>query len=366
MHLNVNKGALTMTETQQLLEQFVSVDSSNIENTNHLIHMCNAWLQQNNIETTILSNQGYDILIAKIGKGDKKIILNGHLDVVPAQPKLFTPRIQGDKMYGRGTADMKGGVVGLLLTMKRLHHLDLNTQVELHLVPDEETGGQFGARYLCEQNIDAQLVICSEPTDLGIGVQAKGILQFDLVIKGSAAHSSRPWEGDNAITKALDIHQRLLNLPFAKASSELYACPSINLAKISGGDVYNKVPDTCVMSYDIRYLPSQSKADIIQQIEALTHTQLDIHLTGPPVTNDLNHPDFKLLQQYILKHSPESTAHMFGQHGFADTRYYSAKGIPAIEFGPSGAHWHGEDEYVILSSIDTYTSILVDFIQHYQ
>ncbi|PTH63831.1 succinyl-diaminopimelate desuccinylase [Staphylococcus agnetis] len=332
-----------MTETQQLLEQFVSVDSSNIENTNHLIHMCNAWLQQNNIETTILSNQGYDILIAKIGKGDKKIILNGHLDVVPAQSKLFTPRIQDDKMYGRGTADMKGGVVGLLLTMKRLHHLDLNTQVELHLVPDEETGGQFGARYLCEQNIDAQ-----------------------LVIKGSAAHSSRPWEGDNAITKALDIHQRLLNLPFAKASSELYACPSINLAKISGGDVYNKVPDTCVMSYDIRYLPSQSKADIIQQIEALTHTQLDIHLTGPPVTNDLNHPDFKLLQQYILKHSPESTAHMFGQHGFADTRYYSAKGIPAIEFGPSGGHWHGEDEYVILSSIDTYTSILVDFIQHYQ
>ncbi|PWG67608.1 succinyl-diaminopimelate desuccinylase, partial [Enterobacter mori] len=84
---------------------------------------------------------------------------------------------------------------------------------------------------------------CAEPTQLGIGFQAKGILQIDIELRGTSAHSSRPWEGENAVVKAFELYQQLISLPFAKESTEVYDQPSINLAKINAGDVYNKVPD---------------------------------------------------------------------------------------------------------------------------
>ena len=73
--------------------------------------------------------------------------------------------------------------------------------------------------------------------------------------EGTAAHGSTPWLGDNAILKALDVFRRIESLPFSRESSDLFDRPSINLARISGGDAFNKVPDRCSMDVDIRYLP---------------------------------------------------------------------------------------------------------------
>ena len=106
--------------------------------------------------------------------------------------------------------------------------------------------------------------ITGEPTDLHIGIQAKGVLALRIEVTGTSAHGSTPWVGDNAVLKAIDVFRQIESLPFARESSDLFDRPSINLGRIVGGDAINKVPDLCVIDVDVRYLPGQD-ADEIQR-----------------------------------------------------------------------------------------------------
>ena len=121
---------------------------------------------------------------------------------------------------------------------------------------------------MVRQGFVGDFAITGEPTDLQIGVEAKGVLAARLEVSGRAAHGATPWLGDNAVLKAHDIFRRIESLPFARQSSELFDRPSINLGRIWGGDALNKLPDRCVMDVDIRYLPRQDPATIMAQIGA--------------------------------------------------------------------------------------------------
>lgn len=351
-----------MSKTLDLLKDLISYNSSNKETANETIMYCYEWLKKEQLEPQILTNDGYKMLLCEVGEGKHKLILNGHVDVVSGKDHQFIPQVKDGKVYGRGAADMKSGVSAMMVAMSELRDVDLgDTTVQLQLVSDEEIGGKHCAAYLTEEGYLGDFVVCGEATQMGIGFQAKGILQFDITLTGESAHSSRPWEGVNAIAKALRLHEAILDLPFAKASTEIYAQPSINLAKIAGGDVYNKVPDTCEVSYDIRYLPSQDYEEILSQVRSVTDGEIKVHLVGPSVQNDVDHPHILNLVRSIKKTIDVEDVAVFGQHGFADTRYFSRFEVPAIEFGPTGAEWHGDGEYVEIESIDAYKAILVQF-----
>ena len=146
-------------------------------------------------------------------------------------------------------------------------------KVKLLIVPDEEredepAGGKASA-FLAEEGHVGDFVICGEPTDLEIGVQSKGVLVLRIDVEGRGAHGSTPWLGENAILRALDLYQRILELPFSTAQSELFARPSINIGRIRGGDAVNKVPDHCRMDVDIRYLPNQDPDEVLRQVRGL-------------------------------------------------------------------------------------------------
>ncbi|MFL0499488.1 M20 family metallopeptidase [Staphylococcus arlettae] len=353
-----------MDKTIKLLQELITYDSSHKTVANDTIEYCKTWLEQENLAPQIISNNGFKMLLCEVGQGEQTLILNGHVDVVSGKDSQFNPEIKDNRIYGRGSADMKAGVAAMMGALVELNDARLtNVKVQLHLMTDEEIGGVNCADYLTTAGHLGDFVICAEPTQLGIGIQAKGILQFNLTITGVAAHSSRPWEGTNAIAKSMAIYEQILDLPFAQEQSDFYDGPSINLAKISGGDVYNKVPDTCKLSFDIRYLPTQNRAAIIEQIKGLTDSQLDIHLEGPPVLTNKDNPYIQKLIKTIKTHTLEDSVAVFGQHGFADTRYYARYNVPAIEFGPAGAHWHGDDEYAELASIEKYQAMLVSFAQ---
>ncbi|MEY9139633.1 M20 family metallopeptidase [Mammaliicoccus lentus] len=351
-----------MSKTLKLLQRLISYDSSSKEGANEIIDYCQKWLKNHNLESEIITNNDYKMLICTIGNGNKTLVLNGHADVVSGKEGQFEPVIKDGKIYGRGSADMKAGVAAFMVAMSEIQHSELNdTKVQLQLVTDEEIGGNNCAAYLTDRGYLGDFVICAEPTQLGIGFQAKGILQFDVQLFGKSAHGSRPWEGENAIEKALQIHNQIMNLPFAKESTDIYEAPSINLAKINGGEVYNKVPDSCTISFDIRYLPTQDKDEILEQIKNITDGKITINLTGPAVLNETTNPHIQQLIKEIQEHSQLQEVPIFGQHGFADTRYFSRYNVPAIEFGPSGDAWHGDGEYAVIDSIDTYKDIIVSF-----
>ncbi|CAL29236.1 putative succinyl-diaminopimelate desuccinylase [Staphylococcus carnosus] len=361
-----NLGGENMGQTLELLETLIQFEGSNLGNANDTIDFCKEWLESNGLHPEIITNQGYKMLVCTVGNGKNRLIFNGHVDVVSGQPEQFEPKIKGDKIYGRGSVDMKAGVSAMMNAVSELQNKDLGeTSVQLQLVTDEEIGGIYCSSYLTDHGYLGDFVICGEPTQLGIGYKAKGILQADLHFTGKAAHGSRPWEGENAIVKAYKAYEAILDLPFAKESDDLYDGPSINLAQIKGGEAYNVVPDACEMSIDIRYLPKQSKESILKEIQSVTDADIEIHHASIPVDNDINDPHIQLLLSSIEQTTGEPPPKVFGQHGYADTGYFMKHGVPAIEFGPSGANWHGDDEYADIQSVDTYKDILVDFAQRF-
>ena len=349
-------------DTINLLKEIIKYDSSTRDGANTLLLYCRNWLLDNGLTCRIIENNQYKSLICTIGKGTKTLILNGHLDVVPANKGAFQPVIEGNRLYGRGSADMKAGAAAMMCAIVELKNENIPCKLMLQLVTDEEPSGENCSGFLVKSGYKGDFVICGEPTQLNIGVQAKGILQLDLEFHGVSAHGSRPWEGKNAIIKAYNEYNKILDLPFVNEKSLIYDGPSINLAMINGGEIYNKVPDYCKMSLDIRYLPGQSPEEIISQIKNALDCDIKVSSTGNAVNTDINSPYVTSLKNAATIVTGKQCI-LFGQHGSADTRFFSVCGIPAVEFGPSGKNWHGNNEYVLIDSVENYKNILKEFIK---
>ncbi|MBP3953031.1 M20 family metallopeptidase [Bacillus suaedae] len=352
-----------MSDPINLLEELIKIDSSTQEGANDAIAYCKQWLEKEGLTVQLLKNNGYHMLVSEIGQGDETIVLNGHIDVIEASDEQFHPYIKEGKMYGRGAVDMKAGAAAMMTAVANLKDHDLHSKVMLQLVSDEETGGVNGTKYLAEQGYLGEFIICGEPTSMGIAIQSKGVLQLDFVIRGEPAHGSRPWEGRNAITKAYTLYEDILQLPFAtETAPPIYDNPSINLATIKGGTIYNKVPERCEMSLDIRYLPDQSPDEIFKQIEEITEDTVSIHICNRPVKTKENNPFVEKLARSIKNQTQLEKVNIFGQHGSNDGQYFTEYGGSAVEFGPVGYDWHGDNEMVYIDSVREYQYVLEDFL----
>ena len=348
-----------------LLEKLIEIDSSEKPGINKAMDYCEAWLKDRGLPVDKLENEGYKMLVCEIGNGENTIVFNGHIDVIEAEEYQFEPYINDGKMYGRGSVDMKAGVASMMETVAQLKESNLSTKVMLQIVPDEETGGNHGTRFLTENGYLGDFIICGEPTHMGIAIQSKGVLQLDFNIRGKPAHGSRPWEGVNAITNAYKIFEQILKLPFAKESSSMFEKPSINLAKLKAGTVYNKVPESCKMSLDIRYLPNQFPDDILEQIEEVTDGEVKIHQSKGPVKTKEDNPYVQALAESVKNQTDLERVNIFGQHGSNDGQYFTEYGGSAVEFGPVGYDWHGDKELVYVDSVREYQQLLEDFTKNY-
>lgn len=349
-----------------LLEALIKIDSSTKEGVNEAMDFCAGWLEGRGLSVEVLENNGLHILVCEIGEGDKTIVMNGHIDVIEGNEEQFKPYIVDGKMYGRGAVDMKAGVAASMETMAQLKDSSLGVKVMLQIVPDEETGGHIGTKYLVDNGYLGDFIICGEPTNMGIAIQAKGVLQLDLEISGDPAHGSRPWEGSNAILNAIQTYEKILELPFAQESSPMFERPSINLARIDGGTVYNKVPDKCRISLDIRYLPGQSPDEVLGQIEEVVDGSVNVHGMNRAVETEEDNPFVQALAESLRRQTDVEDVKIFGQHGSNDGQFFTEHGGDAIEFGPSGYDWHGDEELVYVDSVRDYQKVLQDFILSFE
>ena len=223
-------------------------------------------------------------LAAAIGPRDAPIVvLHGHLDVVPGHPEQFAPRVEGDRLIGRGAYDMKGALAAMMCSLHDVAE-EARVRVRFLCAPDEESEDidTRATDQMVSDGFVGDFAITGEPTGLHVGVQAKGVLACRIVVYGRAAHGSTPWLGDNAVLKAIDVFRRIETLPFSRESSELFDRPSINLGRIQGGDALNKVPDECTMVVDIRYLPDQDPGELVAQIRAIPDVHVARAFIWPP------------------------------------------------------------------------------------
>lgn len=349
-----------------LLHDLVSIKSTDKENINKAMELAAAYLNAHGITGEILKNNGYNSYVAVVGEGEKTLVLNGHLDVVSGPHELFRVREEGGRLYGRGTADMKSGCVAMIEAVIKLKDKNPGCRIMLQLVPDEETGGRNGTAYLVEQGYVGDFVICTEPTNLELSIQSKGIIRVDILTRGVAAHGSRPWEGENAILKAIENYKKIESLPILNEGSHFYKKSSVNLALISGGDIYNRVPDSCTIGLDIRFVPHLNPEKIISQIQSVVDGEISIIAVEHGVNVQPEEKAVIKLSESIQRIMPGKKVKFAAQHGGSDARYFMAKGIPAVEFGPVGNHWHGDEEYVETDSITQLEAILIDFAENYK
>jgi len=355
-----------MVDERVLAERLIRYDTSRPEELQTAAGFVRGWLESRDIEVREHDHNGLPVLIAEVGAklGEVPcVVFHGHLDVVPGRPEQFEPRLEGDRLIGRGAYDMKGGLAAMMCALKDLEGQD-RVRVRFVCVPDEESEDldERSTDAIVAAGLGGDFAITGEPTDMHIGVEAKGVLVMRIVVHGRAAHSSTPWLGDNAVLKATDVFRQIETLPFSRESSEMFDRPSINVGRIEGGDALNKVPDRCTMWVDVRYLPGQDPGEILAQVRAIPEIEVERTFIHPTVTVSRSDPYVRALREAVAR-STRGEVLSVGRDGASDAASFIEAGIPAVEFGPSGAGHHGPEEWVSVSALARYRRALADFVR---
>lgn len=289
-----------------------------------------------------------------------KVILNGHLDIIPGKEHQYTPEIKNGKLYGVGAMDMKSSVASFIVLFKEISN-KIDYPLALQLVTDEETGGFNGTKYQIDQGVKADFVIVGETTNFTIENQAKGISWVKISSRGKTAHSAYPWKGENAIWKMNKLlHSLEKKFPIPNQKEWV---TTVNLSRIeTSNQTFNKIPDDCEIWLDIRYIPQDSNT-VINTIKELLSKEfkLDVVVKEPAQFVDGNNQYLRLLQkigkQIIKKEVPLNKG-----MGSSDARHFTRVNNSAIEFGPIGGGMGSDSEWVNISSLKEYHQILKEFL----
>jgi succinyl-diaminopimelate desuccinylase len=347
-----------------LTEKLIGYDTSTPEGIKLCAGFIKGWLDAREIETRQIPCRDLPVTLAEVGPraAGTTVLLHGHVDVVPGRAEQFEPRLAGDRLLGRGAYDMKGALACLLLATADLREQG-DVRVRLGIVPDEESEEEVerGGELLVAEGFVGDFAITGEPTDMHVGVAAKGVVAMRLRIDGRAAHGATPWLGENAILRAVDVFRAIQSLPFASQSSELFDRPSINLGRILGGDALNKVPDTCFIDVDVRHLPEQDPEAILDEVRGIPGATVVSTFKRPPAQVDPQLPFVRALSAATAPYT-NGEATSIGRDGASDAVSFLRAGIPAVEFGPLGAGHHGPEEWVSVASLASYRRAVVDFV----
>ena len=287
-----------------------------------------------------------------------EVLLHGHLDVVGAPADQFRPHQQGERLYGRGSADMKGAAAVLIhLAAQRLAH---HNGFGVLLTFNEEVGGRIGTGRGTESHFQETAAGCrfflsGERSNLRIAYRSKGVMRLRVTQPGKNAHAATPWEGDNALWGLVNGLAGLSDRNSPEGAT-------LTLTSIeTDGDAFNMVPGQASAGFDVRFTTPEERAEILDQIDrALPQGEVEVLLDEPGASCDEDHPDLKRLCQVLTDTGREPV--LYTKPHASDVRLANAAGTPGVVFGPDGANVHGENEWVSIPSLQTYHEILDGFI----
>jgi len=314
-------------------------------------------------------------VIPGVRDGPPLLVLNGHMDTVPPSASMvrapFAGEVADGRLWGRGAADMKGGLAAMVMAAIALRRAGLRPPrpVMLAAVAAEESGNlgtDVLARELAAEGRRASFAVVGEPTSLDIVTAHKGVDRYRITVFGRAAHASTPERGVNAITRAARLIVALdgeLADAARRCSHPVLGSPSFTIGTIQGGVSRNTVPDRCTFQIEKRYLPGDGPARIRAELEAvatrvLGEGQADItrepgfdQVAHPPLDIAAGHPLVRALAaavEEVRGHPPACT----GWPAFTDGAILQAHGTPAVVCGPGalGAA-HADDESVALAEL---------------
>lgn len=313
-------------------------------------------------------------LVASYGTGDRTLYFHGHYDVVPASIEgQFSPVWQDGTLFGRGSSDMKSGLAAMLYAVHALKacHVPLDGTITLVFVPDEETGGALGSRYLIDHHLIGERgvgMLLPEPTSGVVWNANRGALSLLVTVKGRPAHVGLQFQGINAFERMVVVANMLAEL---KADVEerrtTYAihpeaaARSILLlgGRSDGGSNFNVVPAECRFTVDRRMNPEEDfeteKARLFDVFDRARRSgielEIDVLQEGRSCGVDSQSPMARALGSSIEAVTGKPPRFELCP-GLLEIRFYGERDVPAFAYGPGVlAVSHGPQEFVRLDSI---------------
>ena len=322
---------------------------------------------------------GRSNVIARLPGRDpsRRVILEAHMDTVSVQGMSippFEPRVEDGKLYGRGSCDTKAGLAAMMHAVASLHEEGVQPPCEVWMaaVVDEEFSYR-GVVKLCEE-LTAHAALVAEPTGLRAIIAGKGVLRWRIVVRGKAAHSSKPYLGVNAISHAARIvlaieedHARL-----AAKVHPLLGPATVNVGVIHGGVQVNFVPDTCAIEIDRRLLPGESGPAVLAHYQGLLdalkaqHPTFDAVMEPPRIMDEAletsaDSAPARLASAVLADMGLDGTPG--GVPFGSDASKLSRTGIPSVIIGPGSIDQaHAAVEFVEIAEVERALTFYRNFI----
>jgi succinyl-diaminopimelate desuccinylase len=324
---------------------------------------------------------------------EKTLLINTHLDVVPAGSNWSVPpfecTVRDGNIFGRGVADSKGGVAALLSLLKSMQELDKKPGYNLNiaLTTDEEMGPYSGLCYLADQGkLKADYFLSMDGDSDDITIASNGNVDWQIDVFGKSHHSGSSFLGVNAIERSIPVMNELMELktvvekrrskvPASMAVSQKTGLdvliPVLNVTVINGGIKQNIVPDKCTIKGDRRFIPEERFEDVCKEMgDAISrvrqkHTDIDLVMSCDeiyaPMLTEMDHP----WVQKVKKVADEVTGknvRFAGTQGSLDVAYaVKVTGLPACCFGIGRrmqSNAHAENENILIEDLIMYTKFL--------
>jgi acetylornithine deacetylase len=359
----------------RLLAELVSVDSVNpglvpgAAGEKRIAELLSSRLSRSGFTVTVLpapDGQGRPSLVAVPPAADDvpTVVLNGHLDTVgvAGMPDPFTPREEDDRLYGRGAADMKGGVAAMVVAAEQLVASAAAVRPVLALVADEEDasmGSEAVIAALPELGIRPDACLIAEPTDLAVTRSLRGFAVIRVRFRGRAAHSSQAELGVNAVTHL----GRLLHAVEERAPEVRARGGDLMVTQVRGGSSAFVVPDQAECLVETRLTPDQTCADAQREVLELLDPQW-----GAEAEFVVGRDGWRVDEAGPAARLGASLGVQLGTGATFDAPYWMEAPLwqqvcPTVVCGPGGGGLHAVDEWVDLRQVRAFTDALVQVLQ---
>jgi succinyl-diaminopimelate desuccinylase len=323
---------------------------------------------------------GRTSVVARAGGSDSKapLCLTGHIDTValgarPWSKDPFAGEADGDRLYGRGSSDMKAGVAAILLAARRFAGRFAGTPGIVIVLTAAEEGGCLGSLHLAATALlgKAGALVVGEPTANYPFIGHKGSVKFHAGFKGVSAHGSMPQLGVNAIYKAARAVSKLEGFDFGARAHPVMGLPTMNVGTMTGGSGVNMVPDTASIGVDIRTVPGMDHAALLERLRRELGDDAEMHVFSdlPPVwtapQNEWIERVFAICREHLAElHGapPEPRAATYMTDAANLLKVYA--GAPTVVLGPGEPQMaHQTDEWCSLERIRQSVAIYEAIIQ---
>ncbi|CAK6466434.1 acetylornithine deacetylase [Klebsiella pneumoniae] len=374
-----------MITSRTLLERLVAFDTTSRESNLALIDFVWRYLTDLGISCELIHNAGRSKanLYARLGPaGSGGVLLSGHSDVVPVDGQNwsvppFALSERDGKLYGRGTADMKGFIACMLAAVPHFLAQPLAQPLHLAISYDEEVGC-LGVRTLLDvlasRPEKPDLCLIGEPTELQPVLGHKGKLAVRCEVQGAACHSAYAPQGVNAIQYAAKLIHRLTTIGEVLAAPERQDArfdppfTTVQTGLIQGGRALNIVPAECTFDFEVRTLPQDDAQQVAEELEHYAQRELLPQMRA--VNSDTEIRFYPLSSYPGLYTAAQSAAaqllaHLTGSEAFSTVAFgtegglFHQAGIPSVICGPgSMAQGHKPDEFITIEQLDACDAML--------